>query len=201
MTVVIGLTGSIATGKSTISEMFKEWNIPVVDADQIARKVVEPGEEAYKKIVKAFGEDVLYEDGTLNRKALGSIVFQNEERRTELNGIIHPEIRKEMLQQRDHHVNQDVDAVVMDIPLLFESELFDYVEKILVVYVNPSVQLERLMERDNSTEKEASERIKSQISIEEKRERADAIIDNGGTVEESNQQLKDILKKWEIDID
>ncbi|MGP4071318.1 dephospho-CoA kinase [Piscibacillus sp. B03] len=199
MSVIIGLTGSIATGKSTVSKMFKEWEIPVVDADQIARNVVEPGEPAYNKIVKHFGEKVLYDNGTLNRKKLGEIVFGDEEERKTLNGFIHPEIRKEMIRQREEYVAAGESAVVLDIPLLFENKLFDYVDKVLVVYVDPDTQLERLMERDETGQEEALSRIQSQISITEKKDRADAIIDNTGSVEKSKEQLKEILQKWGIE--
>lgn len=200
LSVVIGLTGSIATGKSTVSNMFKEWEIPVVDADQIARDVVEPGEVAYQKIVDHFGELVLHDDKTLNRQKLGQIVFENEAERNKLNRFIHPEIRKEMLRQRDEYVTNDEPAVVLDIPLLFESQLFDYVDKVLVVYVDPELQLERLVERDNSSKEEAMNRINSQISITEKRDQADAVVDNSGTIEESREQLIQILKNWGISI-
>ncbi|MGM8215572.1 dephospho-CoA kinase [Bacillaceae bacterium W0354] len=198
MTLVIGLTGSIATGKSTISNMFKEWNYPVVDADKIAREVVEPGEAAYEKIVSYFGESILNSDRTIDRKKLGHIVFNDKNERDQLNGIIHPEIRKEMLRQRDAFIEQKAPAVVLDIPLLFESQLFDYVDKVLVVYVEPEVQLERLMKRDGSSKEEALSRIKSQIPITEKKERADAFIDNSRTITDSKEQLKNILKQWNV---
>ncbi|WP_027964282.1 dephospho-CoA kinase [Halalkalibacillus halophilus] len=198
MTLVVGLTGSIATGKSTISAMFKEWGFPVVDADLIAREVVKPGEKAYRAIVDHFGEEVLEADLTINRKALGKKVFENEEERKALNEIIHPEIRRKMLTERDQYKKQNEALVVMDIPLLFESELFDYVDRVLVVYISPELQKQRLIARDESTEAEALERINAQIPVTEKRDRADAIIDNGGTVEDSKQQLKQLLSEWNI---
>lgn len=198
LTLVIGLTGSIATGKSTISNLFKDWGFPVVDADQIARDVVEPGKVAYENIVAYFGHSILNDDLTIDRKQLGAIVFNDEKEREKLNGFIHPEIRKEMLKQRDHYVQQGVSAVILDIPLLFESKLFSYVEKVLVVYVEPEIQLERLMKRDGSSEEEALKRIHSQIPITEKREKADAVVNNSGTIEESEQQLRSILKEWNV---
>ncbi|MBR7554252.1 dephospho-CoA kinase [Allobacillus sp. GCM10007491] len=198
MTLVVGLTGSIATGKSTISNMFKVAEIPVIDADAIARDVVEPGEPAFEKIKAHFGDEVIGTDGTLDRKRLGNIVFNDEQKRTELNQIIHPEIRKEMLTQRDKLIKQDVPLVVMDIPLLFESKLFDYVDRTLVVYIPEELQLERLMDRDGSTREEAKSRIDAQISIEKKKNQADAIINNSGTVDESKQQLRDILTNWNV---
>ncbi|MRG87668.1 dephospho-CoA kinase [Salinibacillus xinjiangensis] len=198
MTVVIGLTGSIATGKSTVSKMLKELGLPIVDADQISRDVVEPGEVAYQKIVKTFGKEILFEDETINRKQLGSIVFGNEEKRKQLNEIVHPEVRRQMLSQRDQYIQQGYRGVVLDIPLLFESKLTHFVDKIVVVYVNEETQLERLMNRDQSTKEEASQRINSQIPVEEKAAMADAVINNNGTRSETKEQLLELLQKWEI---
>lgn len=198
MTLIIGLTGSIGTGKSTIANRFKELDIPVVDADLIARQVVEPGEAAYEQIVETFGEGILQLDKTLDRKALGAIVFQDDSKRKELNAIIHPAIRKELIHQRDQYVDEGVKCVVVDIPLLYESNLIDYVDKVLVVYVDEEVQLQRVVSRDNSTEKEAKQRIDSQIPVAEKAKLADAVIDNNGTVEQSFQQLDEVLIKWQV---
>ncbi|MCA1009903.1 dephospho-CoA kinase [Halobacillus halophilus] len=198
MTVVIGLTGSIASGKSTVSQMFSKFNIPVVDADQLSRKVVEPGEPAYNKIVEAFGFQILQEDRTIDRKRLGKIIFSDEEKRQQLNSIVHPQVRQEMLEERDAYKADGYPAVVLDIPLLFESRLTSYVDRVMVVYVDEETQLKRLMERDQSEREEAEERIQSQLSIAEKAKMADAVIDNNGSIEESFQQLKDILHQWNI---
>lgn len=198
MTLILGLTGSIATGKSTVSLMFDDYEIPVIDADKVARQVVVPGEQAYNEIVKEFGEDILREDKMLDRKKLGSIVFADKEKRKKLNNIIHPQIRKKMLHDRDQLVEQGEKCVVLDIPLLFESELTHFVDKVIVVYADPKIQLERLMERDESTEEEAKQRINSQMSIKEKAARADAVINNNGTKFETYEQLEKILKEWNV---
>ncbi len=198
MTLVIGLTGSIGTGKSTIAKMFQARNIPVIDADLIAREVVEPGKEAYRKIVEAFGEEVLQEDRSLDRKKLGALVFSDDTKRERLNAIVHPAIRKEMLAQRDRYIAEDAACVVLDIPLLYESKLTHFVEKVIVVYTEPDVQLQRILERDSISEKEALQRIRSQIDVKEKAKWADAVIDNNGTIEASEQQLVDILTDWGI---
>lgn len=198
MTLVIGLTGSIASGKSTVSTMFKELHIPVIDADKISREVVEPGEFAYQEIVKEFGETILLEDQSIDRKKLGSIIFTDEGKRKKLNGIVHPAIRKRMLEEKEAYTKALEKCVVMDIPLLFESKLTHFVEKIVVVYVDENTQLERLMSRDGSSEKEALQRIRSQIPVREKIELADAVINNNGTKEDSFGQLKDILRKWNV---
>ncbi|WP_411953629.1 dephospho-CoA kinase [Alkalibacillus sp. S2W] len=200
MSLVVGLTGSIATGKSTISNMFEDWHIPVIDADLISRQVVEIGQPAYQQIVETFGEDILHEDRTLNRQALGAIVFKDDAERKKLNQIIHPQIRKTMLEQRDQLKEAGYELIVMDIPLLYESELFDYVDKVLVVYIDPEIQLNRLTERDQISAEQALEKINAQIPITEKRKRADAIINNGGNVEESKQQLINVLDQWGVSI-
>lgn len=198
MGIVIGLTGSIATGKSTVASMFMDLGIPVIDADRIAREVVEPGEEAYKKVVETFGEEILLEDRSLNRPKLGRIVFSDEEKRNQLNSIVHPAIRKRMLEKRDAYLKKGERCVVLDIPLLFESKLEHFVDKIIVVFVDENVQLKRLLDRNQLTKEEALQRIRSQMPVKDKLELADAAIDNNGTIEHSFKQLKEILQKWDV---
>ncbi|PEE39188.1 dephospho-CoA kinase [Bacillus pseudomycoides] len=198
MTIVIGLTGGIASGKSTVLQMFRELHIPVIDADIIAREVVEQGKEAYKEIVDVFGEEILQADGELDRPKLGSIVFHNEEKRLRLNKIVHPAVRKEMNVQKDMYIKEGMQAVVLDIPLLFESKLTSLVDQILVVAVAPSTQLERLMKRNGFIEEEAKARIDSQMSLVEKITLADKVIYNDGTIAETKAQLHRILKEWNI---
>ncbi|PFW58755.1 dephospho-CoA kinase [Bacillus cereus] len=198
MTVVIGLTGGIASGKSTVSEMFRELSIPVIDADVIAREVVEQGKPAYNKIVEAFGTEVLQQDWELDRPKLGSIVFYNEEKRLQLNKIVHPAVREEMNTQKEMYIKKGVQAVVLDIPLLFESKLTSLVDRVLVVAVTPNTQLNRLMKRNNFSEEEATARIQSQMPLEEKVKNADEVINNDGTIMGTKTQLQVILKKWNI---
>lgn len=198
MTLVIGLTGSIGTGKSTVSKYIKSLNIPLVDADLIAREVVEPGEVAYEKIKSTFGQEVFHEDGRLNREALGHIIFNDKGKREQLNAIVHPEIRKKMLAQRNQAIKAEEKCVVMDIPLLFESGLTDFVEKIIVVATDEATQLERLMNRDQANIDVAQSRIKSQIPITSKIEKADAVIDNNGSLAETYAQIEKILKNWKV---
>lgn len=200
MTLMIGLTGSIASGKSTIAKMFTHLNIPVIDADQISRKVVEPGEEAYEGVIHQFGKGLLLPTGEINREKLGQIVFADENKRQQLNHIVHPVIRKEMIQQRDHYVKEKHHRVVLDIPLLYENQLTYLVEKTLVVYVDEATQLNRLMERNHYTKNEAWQRINSQMPMMEKATLATAVINNKGTKDESFEQLKVILQKWGISI-
>jgi dephospho-CoA kinase len=198
MTLVIGLTGSIASGKSTVSLMFDEFDIPVIDADKLSREVVRPGEKAYQGIVDAFGEGILREDLTLDREALGQMVFADEEKRKRLNEIVHPAVRKSMLSKRDAYLKKQEKCVVLDIPLLFESKLTHFVDKTLVVYVDEPVQIERLMDRNGYSEEEAMQRIRSQIPVKEKAKMADKVIDNNGSKYESYQQLEKILQDWGI---
>lgn len=198
MTLVIGLTGSIGTGKSTIANKCKKLGIPVIDADLIAREVVEPGKDAYQAILATFGKEILQEDQTLNREKLGALVFADEEKRKQLNEIVHPAIRKEMLRQRDSYIAEKEACVVLDIPLLYESKLTHFVEKVIVVATSQDIQLKRILKRDQMTEEEAKQRINAQIHIAEKVKWADAVIDNNGTIDESEQQLIDILKKWGV---
>lgn len=196
----IGLTGGIASGKSTVSAMLRSYSIPVIDADQAARDVVEPGTETLARIVDHFGQGVLNEDGTLARKKLGAIIFQDEAERKALNGVIHPAVRKRMAEWKDHYLAQGETTIVYDIPLLFESELFYLVDKVLLVYVDQQTQLSRLMSRDQAGEADARKRIASQMSLEEKRKRADAVIDNSGTKVETEAQLKEILQQWGVSV-
>lgn len=196
MTVVIGLTGGIASGKSTVSNMIKKLGITVVDADEISRDVVKIGKPAYNQIVDVFGVDILQQDHTLDREKLGALIFSDQKRREQLNKIVHPEVRKEMLRQVEKERKQGLRAVVLDIPLLFESKLTYMVDKTLLVYVDEQTQLERLMQRNGYTETEAKLRIQSQLPLKDKRKLADEIIDNNGSLENTQTQLEAVLKKW-----
>jgi dephospho-CoA kinase len=198
MALIIGLTGGIASGKSTVSNMFKDLGIPVVDADVIAKETVQKGRPAYKEIVRVFGEDILGADLQLDRVKLGAIIFQSEEKRLLLNQIVHPAVRKEVLLQKEAFVREGHETVVLDIPLLFESKLTSFVDKVLLVFVDDTVQLERLMARNDFTTEEAKSRIQSQMPLTEKAALADVLINNNGTIEETREQLLSILSKWHV---
>lgn len=197
MTLVIGLTGGIASGKSTVSQMIKEKGIRVVDADIIAKEAVSKGSPALHQIVQTFGEEVLQPNGELNRQQLGAIIFSDEEKRKKLNAIVHPEVRKEMLKQRDEGVSNNETFVVLDIPLLFESKLEGLVDRIIVVYTTPELQLSRLMNRNDLSEEEALNRIHSQQPLEEKCQKADRVIENTKDLAFMRKQLENILNEWE----
>ena len=196
--MIIGLTGSIASGKSTVAKMLEAYKLPIVDADLVARQVVEPGTNTLQQIAEAFGSEVIAADGTMDRAKVGAIIFHDEEKRAVLNGIIHPAIRAEMIRQRDEHVAKGEQTVIMDIPLLFESKLQHFVEKILVVTVSEENQLERLMKRNGLSMEDARARITTQIPVAEKEALADAVIFNNGTLEETAEQLARILKQWKV---
>jgi dephospho-CoA kinase len=187
--VIIGLTGGIACGKSTVSQILQNKGCIIVDADQIAREVVAPGEQGLAEIVDQFGTGVLFADGSLDRKALGRIVFANPDARLKLNAILHPLIRLRIEERTKAALAQDPPHVVLDIPLLLESKQGYPIEVIVVVYIPEHLQLARLMDRDGISQKEALERIHSQMSIEQKAALADYVIDNGGSREETKQQV------------
>lgn len=194
--MIIGLTGGIASGKSTVANMIKELRIPIIDADVIARNVVIPGEKAYEDIVKHFGKQILNSDGEINRKQLGTIVFNNEKDRLQLNKIVHPEIRKKIAEEISLLNKRGENHIVLDIPLLFETDFSLMVDKIVTVYVEEGLQLQRLKQRDSFSTEEALARIESQIPLHEKTKKSDAVIYNQGTLEETKEQLITIFKKW-----
>ncbi|OES44165.1 dephospho-CoA kinase [Domibacillus iocasae] len=187
--MIIGLTGGIASGKSTVSQLLKEKGFTVVDADIAARAVVVPGQPALEQIVRVFGGEILAQDGTLNREKLGSIIFHDESKRKQLNEIVHPAVREWMLSEKDKAVQAGHNTIIFDIPLLFESKLTWMADRTVLVYVTPDTQLQRLMERNRYTEQEADARIQSQMPIDEKKALADDIIDNNGTIKQTIEQL------------
>jgi dephospho-CoA kinase len=196
MSLVIGLTGGIASGKSTVSNMLKEMNITVIDADVEARLAVEKGEPAYEKIIEVFGHDILLANKDIDRQKLGSIIFHDSEKRQLLNGIVHPEVRNRMNLQIEAAKKREEKVIVLDIPLLFESKLTHMVEKTVLVFVDPAIQLKRLMERNDLSLEDAEARINSQMPLSEKVSLADAVINNNGSVQETKKQLDELLKSW-----
>ncbi len=191
MTMILGLTGGIATGKSTVVKVFKELGFPVVDADVIAREVVEVGRPGLAKIVSTFGTEMLQPDGSLDRKKLGALVFSDEEKRQKLNALLSPFLREAILSQIEKKKDQ-ASLVVVDIPLLYEGGYENDMDQVAVVYVPETIQLDRLMERDHLTEQEAWQRINSQLSIEQKKQKADIVFDNQKTI----QETKKLVENW-----
>jgi dephospho-CoA kinase len=196
-TLIIGLTGGIACGKSTVSAMLAERGAFVVDADRIAREVVMPGEPALAEIAAVFGQAVIRDDGTLDRRKLGEIVFADPEKRKRLEAITHPAIRERMW-ARIRRVKADEPGriVVADIPLLYETGQQGLYDGVLVVYAPREVQIRRLMARNPElTEAQALERINAQMDIERKKELADWVIDNGGSLESTGRQVEALWRE------
>lgn len=186
----IGLTGGIATGKSTVSSLLVEKGALLVDADAIARDVMLPGHPVLVAVTAFFGQGILHEDGTLDRKKLGSIVFGDKEALETLNSISHPEIRKEIRKQMmELETTYPERLVVVDIPLLYESGLESIFEQVWVVYAPRHIQKERLMNRDLLSDGQAEARLQSQMDIEVKKSLADQVIDNSQTLAITEQQL------------
>jgi len=199
MTKMIGLTGGIASGKSTVSNMLKNRGFTILDADIAARVVVEPGQKAYEQIIETFGSDILNDDETINRSKLGSIIFNDEEKRKTLNSIVHPAVRECLNDWKMKALEDFKNTIIYDIPLLYESNLTYLVEKVIVVFVDPEVQKKRLLNRNGLTEDEAKARISSQLPLQEKVNQADAIINNNGTMDETEKQLNDLIIKWQLE--
>ncbi|MBO0453463.1 dephospho-CoA kinase [Candidatus Enterococcus murrayae] len=194
MSFVLGVTGGIASGKSTVVDFFKAKGFPIVDGDIVARKVVEPETEGLMALKNTFGQTIIDENGQLDRKKLGSIIFHDEKKRALLNKTLDPFIRGE-IQRQTEEAKLSSDLVIVDIPLLYEGNYETMMDKVAVVYVTPEIQLNRLMARNHLNEEEAMERIKSQLSLKKKKERADIIIDNCRSREKTRQQVLDWLQK------
>jgi len=189
---IVGLTGSVGTGKSTVSNFFKDLGAYVIDWDDLARKVTSPQSKPWKEIVEHFGKGILNEDLTINRQKLADIVFSEEEKLAKLNEIVHPEVFKEDERITGEIKNLDPDALIIkDIPLLFEVARQISVDKIIVVSATEQTQLRRLEEKGMSR-KDARNRMKSQLPVEEKIKSVDFVINNDGTPEETKKQVEEI---------
>lgn len=185
---VVGLTGGIGSGKSTVAAFFKQQGAEVVDADQIAREVVEPGRPALEAIIKAFGRDVLQSNGRLDRARLAAIVFKDVAARERLEAITHPPIRQRLLEEVEARRARS-GLLVLDIPLLYERPRIEAVDAVVVVWVDAATQLERLLARGGLDEKAARARIAAQMPLDEKKARADHVIDNSGSREATRRQV------------
>ncbi|XP_034195666.1 dephospho-CoA kinase isoform X1 [Osmia lignaria lignaria] len=191
---LVGLTGGIATGKSSVAAIFREYGIPVIDADQIARKVVEAEKPAWHKIKREFGPEVFLDTGELDRVKLGDLIFNDIEKRKKLNAITHPDIYREIYWQTFKLFLQGHQFIVMDLPLLFETEhMLNYLYKIIVVTCEEDLQLQRLMERTGFTEAKAKLRVAAQMSLEKKAEMANFVIENSGSERDTREQTIKVI--------
>lgn len=187
---IIGLTGGIASGKSTVAKMLVEKGACLIDADRLAREAVEPDRPAWREIVEWLGDEILLPDRNLDRARLGEIVFNDQGKLEKLNRIVHPRVGKRLMELSGEIKNRDPDAVVVyDIPLLIEAGMQKMVDLVLLVYVTPEIQVSRLQQRDGLSRSDAEARIKAQKPLEEKKEQADLIIDNSGAVAETARQV------------
>jgi dephospho-CoA kinase len=191
----IGISGGIASGKSTIVNMLKAYGAVVIDCDELAKAVVDPGSAGLQAVAKAFGPKTILADGSMDRAYIGSIVFQSPERKQELEDILHPLIYKEIDAEKLRiEKSKTTEIIFLDMPLLFELKYCLYVDEAWLVYVDPETQLKRLMARNNYTENEALARIHAQLPIDEKRSLAQVIIDNTGSLDHTEAQVHD---QWE----
>ncbi|KAM9368974.1 dephospho-CoA kinase domain-containing protein [Phaethornis superciliosus] len=188
---LVGLSGGIASGKSAVVRELRELGCAVLDADVLARKVVQPQCKAYQQILRAFGTQILLENGEINREALGNIIFSQPEKRLLLNSITHPEIQKEMLKQILKYFVLGYHYVILDIPLLFEtSSLTRFMKYTVLVYCDPVTQLQRLMRRSpGMSQAQAQARISSQLPLDQKLKMATDVIDNSGEWESTREQI------------
>ncbi|GLT28511.1 hypothetical protein SLA2020_034370 [Shorea laevis] len=190
---IVGLTGGISSGKSTVSNLFKSHGIPVVDADVVARDVLKKGTGGYRKVVAAFGRDILLDSGEVDRSKLGQIVFSDPSKRQLLNRLLAPHISSGIFLEILKLWVKGFKVIVLDIPLLFEAKMDKWTNPIIVVWVDPETQLQRLVSRDTTTEDDARNRINTQMSLDLKRTKADIVIDNTGSLEDLNEQFRKVL--------
>lgn len=200
MTLVVGLTGGIATGKSTVAQMFLEKEIPLIDTDSISRELLKIGNEGYQEVVNYFkNDDILLTNNEINRKLLGRIIFSNTAKREFLNSIMHPKVLNIVLSEVDRYKELGTKIVVVDIPLLFESGFEKYMDKIVVVFTERELQVERLIDRDNISEEYAEMKINAQLSLDEKMKRADFVIDNSKSILQTKKDFLDVIEKLEVE--
>lgn len=198
MTLVVGLTGGIATGKSTVAQMFVDKGIPVIDTDTIARDLLHKGTDPHAAVVDAFGNDILLTDGQINRKMLGRIIFGDPNKRKTLNDIVHPHVLRIVETEIERYKELGQPIVVVDVPLLFESGFDEVCDKTIVVYTSPEQQLKRLVERDVIQTEYAQMKIAAQMSVEDKAKRADYVIDNSFSILKTKKDFVKILEELEV---
>ena len=193
--LVVGLTGGIAGGKSTVSMMLRDLGAQLVDFDVLARKVVQPGTPGLAKVVDSFGKQILTPDGSLDRRRLAEIVFRDRKKRRTLEQLIHPDIYEAFVRQVSRITAGQFDAVIVaEVPLLVEVNLIDLFDRIVLVYTSRQVQIERLMDRPDMTRRAAEDMLEAQLPIEEKKKYADHIVYNDGSLESTRRQVRAL---WE----
>jgi dephospho-CoA kinase len=192
---LLGLTGGIASGKSTVAAILRRLGVAIINADELSREVVQPGQEAWKEIVDTFGPAILQEDKTLDRRKLRKIVFDNPEARKKLEAIIHPRVRALAEKKISELAATGSSIIVYEVPLLFEAQIHLWLRPVILVACDVETQKKRLLERDRLTEAEAQQHLDAQMSLEDKRKLADYVIENNGDLEELERQLRGVLQK------
>lgn len=190
---LIGLTGGIASGKSTVAAILRRHGAAVINADDLAREVVEPGRDGWREIVAAFGADVLQSDRTIDRQKLRKIIFSDAAARKKLEAIIHPRVRALAEERIRQHGAAGYELVVYEVPLLFEGNLQQWLRPVVLVASDVATQRQRLQARDHLTEAEAAKHIAAQMSLEQKRRMADYVIENDGSLDDLEQRLSAVL--------
>lgn len=193
--LVVGLTGGMCCGKSAVSSMFEELDCYIIDADQISRKLVEPGAPAYKRIVQYFGAEILNKDRTIDRKKLGAIIFANPDKRKMLNSILHPLIIREEERMVKEAAKGPYQITIVSAALMIEAKTYKRFERLVVVYCNRETQIERIMKREHVTRKEALQRIGAQLSNREKKKYADYVINTSGPFTQTRKQVVQVYQK------
>ena len=193
--LVVGLTGGIASGKSTVSRMFEQAGIPVICSDELAREVVRPGSQGLAEIRRIFGDAVLDDEGKLDREAMARLVFQDRSKRKILESIIHPRVAEEQNKRLRTLEREGHSIVVVDVPLLYETGWERFVDLVVVVYAPRHVQEERLVNRDGMSVEDARSRLDAQMPIDEKKRLADRLVDNGNTLEHTHRQVESVIEE------
>ncbi|MCX5862938.1 MAG: dephospho-CoA kinase [Desulfomonile sp.] len=193
--LVVGLTGGISSGKSTVSAMFRQAGVPVICADELAHEVVKPRSPALEDIRRVFGDEILDADGVLDRVVMARLIFKDTSKRRMLESIIHPRVSEEKNRRIAEFEQQGLPFVVVDVPLLYEAAWEKNFDVVIVVYVPREIQEKRLAERDNMSAHEIRSRVDSQMAIEDKRKRADMIVDNTGSLDYTRLQVENIMRR------
>lgn len=192
---LVGLTGGIASGKSTVAKILQSLGAAIVNADDLAREVVEPGHEAWKEIVAAFGADILQSDQTLDRQKLRTLIFNQPEARKRLESIIHPRVRALAEERIRQYAAAGYPVVIYEVPLLFEGNLQEWLRPVILVACDVETQTARLQKRDHLTATDAEKHIAAQMSLKDKRRLADYVIENNGSLEDLERQTRQILEE------
>lgn len=195
MTQIVGLTGGIASGKSTVSRLLGQVGFPIIDADLVAHRLQQPGQPGFERLVERFGRSIVTMDGSLDRQRLGQCVFNNQDARNQLNQVMQPLIRETIMGQLTGFTKAAVPVVILDVPLLFEQGYDEDCDLVVVVTVDKATQLSRLVKRDGLSQAAAQARVAAQMPLNKKVARADIVIDNNGDDNHLRQQVAQLVKR------